>query len=67
MMCVYRRDVEAFRQLAQPGQKWRDVDDIGRTADLHENRPCQGWPRRRFRAITVDGCVGAAVRGGVGG
>ena len=35
----YQRNVQACRQLAQPGQKWRHADDIGRTADLRENRP----------------------------
>ena len=67
MMCVYRSDVEASRQLAQPRQKWRHVDDIGRNADLHQNRPYQSKPRRRLRATAACGCVGTAVRGGVGG
>ena len=51
----------------KPGHKWRHIDDVGRTTDLHEKRPCQCWPRQWFRAVAVCGNVGTAVRGGVGG
>ena len=67
MMCVCATNVEACRWLAQPVQKWRHEDDIGAKARLRENRPYQGWPRRRFMAFAVSGCVGVAMRGGVGG
>ena len=66
VLCVCPSNVEACQYAAQPGQTWRHVDDIARSAGLHEDRTYQSWP-----PTTAQGCCGMwvfrAVRGGVGG